>query len=78
MASSKLLGAVRDSLGIGGGDDERSNCVPIDRLVEVLARLAFGLSEENKGRIMRMFQPIHSIIVSWESFATNSNREPCS
>lgn len=69
VLSSKFLGAVPETLGLGGNDSEEVDWVPIDQLVRVLAGLALGLDKREKvtDEGVQIFHPVHPVPTTWNS-----------
>ncbi|PVH73918.1 putative AMP dependent ligase/synthetase [Cadophora sp. DSE1049] len=67
VMSSKFLGSVPETLGLGGDDTEGIDWVPIDQLVEVLTELALGSSEKIKNSAIQIFHPIHPAPTNWST-----------
>ncbi|KAG4420085.1 hypothetical protein IFR04_006744 [Cadophora malorum] len=64
VMSSKFLGAVPETLGVGGNAQD-IDWVPIDQLVEVLAELALSSNERIHGDGVQIFHPIHPAPSKW-------------
>ncbi|KAH7411425.1 putative NRPS-like enzyme [Cadophora sp. MPI-SDFR-AT-0126] len=67
VMSSKFLGAVPETLGLGGDGSEGIDWVPIDQLVEVLIELALVRGMENSNGGIELFHPIHPAPTSWRT-----------
>ncbi|KAH6696768.1 putative NRPS-like enzyme [Leptodontidium sp. MPI-SDFR-AT-0119] len=67
VMSSKFLGAIPETLGLGGEDSDGIDWVPIDQLVGVLSELALGLNVNNRNEGIQIFHPIHPAPTNWKS-----------
>lgn len=67
VMSSKFLGVIPETLGLGEEDSDGIDWVPIDQLVEVLSELVLGLKVNNRNEGIQIFHPIHPAPTNWKS-----------